>query len=127
MPQFREISGFGYLRLARDLEFLFDWSANAIVHKTTVNEFVDLRVSGARLEDDDGADSLQLSEGYLRLLGYHNGTEFKSLYDLAYANAENLADAVACGLEFDYEEEAADRADRAYDEWRNRQMEKDDD
>lgn len=124
MPQHREIEGSGSLRLAKHLVLRFDWAASAFVHKYDPNYAEDVRIVLARLEDDDGADSLPVEEGHLRLLGYHTGTEFKFLYDLACEEAELLADAVAHELEFDYEEEAADRADRAYDEWRDRQMEK---
>ena len=123
MPQEREIEGEAELTLASRWSLLYDWWACAHISKYNANGFDHLKIKWPiALEDPDG-ERVNLPEAMCRLLAYHDGAKFVSLRDLVLADAEARVAEIVRDMEFDYDAEADDAADRAYDEWRDRKWE----
>lgn len=124
MAQESEISGTGCLEIASRFFIEYNWTAYAYVCKYDANSYDDVDIEWpVSLYDKYEGSYITLNESEARVLGYHDGLKFVSFFDALELAADYAVDEFVHEMEYDYEAEAGERADRAYDEWRDRQWE----
>lgn len=121
MSQEREIEGDAKLTLAPGLTLRYEWSAYAYVREHSANSFSDLAVNLPIVLESANGETFDLTEAACRLLAYHDGTQFVALDQLVRSHVESVVAEAVQDLEYDYDSDEGDRADRAYDAWKEKQ------
>ena len=123
MSQERDIAGTEILELGSGCYIEYEWTATAQVRKHNVNSYESLKVKWPVALFDHEGNNIHLTVPFTCLLGYHTGDEFAALHSIVQDDANLAAYRTVQDLEYDYDSDEGERADRAYDEARDRKSE----